>query len=205
VISSQLDCESANEYPIGTVVFNDQNSSGSLHVLTPGPDCTTELLLFENEQVYSGQKSAYWWWIFYVTDSMYVYDLPDIQSSSNYGHSKLGRLNSEIDETWDFNDNLGSITWLLDDASANHMLLVPGQAYTWRTGSHQGSTYYASYSNSMPPFDESIFITHSIWEQPYSSSIPASQTTLWGLGIAGQRFGFSYSPVGKVWQTITNW
>ena len=73
--SVQGDCESAIQLPFGTVVFNGDNPSGSLHVDT-SPDTTSEPnFLFESDQVYGGMDLAMFCWFFEVTDSVYVFDL----------------------------------------------------------------------------------------------------------------------------------
>jgi len=82
---------------------------------------------------------------------------------------------------------------------------VPENYYVWRTGATSSYNYPTYYSSSMPPFDESLFVTHSNWEDGWGSNNPASPSTKWGLGVEGQRFGFSYAPVGKVWQTLIDW
>ena len=205
-IGSELDCESAMQMPLGTVVFNDQNANGSLHVLTPGPDCNSEpLQLFETEQASNGSAVRYFYWFFQVTDSIYVFDLPDIEAYGIDATSRLGKVNSALDGSLDLNVEYPPISWLLSDASSSHVLLVPENYYVWRTGATSSYNYPTYYSSSMPPFDESLFVTHSNWEDGWGSNNPASPSTKWGLGVEGQRFGFSYAPVGKVWQTLIDW
>ena len=203
-IGAEVDCESAIQLPFGTVVFNGDNPSGSLHVLTPGPDCTSEPnFLFESDQVYGGMDLAMFCWFFEVTDSVYVFDLDVAEATEPepvVTSMHIERVNETIDSAFNPSGTFGgfSYTRLLSTISDGYILLVPGQSYCLRSGGILDPTTQVSFSNAFPQFDEGLFVTISNWEYRWGGWMPSTRMAL------GTR-GFKYSPTGKVWQTIIDW
>ena len=66
-IGAEVDCESAIQPPLWDGCIQWRQSQWLVHVLTPGPDCTSEPnFLFESDQVY-GMDFAMFLLVFEVT------------------------------------------------------------------------------------------------------------------------------------------
>ncbi|MDC1265289.1 collagen-like protein [Flavobacteriaceae bacterium] len=205
-----LNCESIQELEIGSMVYNSNNASGSLNIVTPGPDCSeSPTKLFSSPQTDNGLENRYYYWIFNVSESIYVYNLPVIQRDGASAGTRLYKLQNYYESTLsaaNVGDALSNSQNLLYNStnSSIFILLEPGITYVLRSGDVSNYNNPNHYSSSLPPYDESLFISLGQFKLAWGSSTYET-TTRWGLGVAGQMEGFSYSSPGKIFQTIVNW
>ena len=205
-----LNCESIQELEIGSMVYNSNNASGSLNIVTPGPDCSeSPTKLFSSPQTDNGLENRYYYWIFNVSESIYVYNLPEIQRDGASAGTRLYKLQNYYESTLsaaNVGDALSNSQSLLSNStnSSIFILLEPGITYVLRSGDVSNYNNPNHYSSSLPPYDESLFISLGQFKLGWGSSTYET-TTRWGLGVAGQMEGFSYSSPGKIFQTIVNW
>ena len=201
-------CESAQLSSIGSIVLDNSNSNGSLHVLTPGPDCSVDpTKLFSVTQPDSGVENVRFYWFFNVSESIYVYDLPEILRYGADSHTVLYKLSDYYETSFDpnadgFNISSSLLTSYLN--SSNFILLEPGYTYCLLSGNVSNYNNPNHYSNTLPEYDSNLFLTLSQWKLGWGGGMYI-QTNRWALGVVGEQEGFSYKPVGKIWQTIINW
>ena len=206
-------CENAQQLDVGSMVYSSVNSSGSLHIVTPGPDCTqTPTRLFNTNQNYGGEEETYFYWFFNVSESIYVQDLPGIKRNAAQATCEIFRLQNYYESSLP-NSSVGDAftngQMILSSAQSNSdfVLLEPGITYCWRTGgiSPAPHNWQVHYSSSMPPYDESLFISLGQWKKGYYDTNYLS-TTRWGLADTGDsKQGFLYSLPGKNFQVIVDW
>ena len=206
-------CENAQQLDVGSMVYNSVNSSGSLHIVTPGPDCTqTPTRLFNTNQTYGGEEETYFYWFFNVSESIYVQDLPGIKRNAAQATCEIFRLQNYYESSLP-NSSVGDAftngQMILSSVQSNSdfVLLEPGITYCWRTGgiSPAPHNWQVHYSSSMPPYDESLFISLGQWKKGYYDTNYLS-TTRWGLADTGDsKQGFLYSLPGKNFQVIVDW
>ena len=206
-------CENAQQLDVGSMVYSSVNSSGSLHIVTPGPDCTqTPTRLFNTNQTYGGEEETYFYWFFNVSESIYVQDLPGIKRNAAQATCEIFRLQNYYESSLP-NSSVGDAftngQMILSSAQSNSdfVLLEPGITYCWRTGgiSPAPHNWQVHYSSSMPPYDESLFISLGQWKKGYYDTNYLS-TTRWGLADTGDsKQGFLYSLPGKNFQVIVDW
>ena len=201
-------CESAQLSSIGSIVLDNSNSNGSLHILTPGPDCSVDpTKLFSVTQPDSGVENVRFYWFFNVSESIYVYDLPEILRYGADSHTVLYKLSDYYETSFDpnadgFNISSSLLTSYLN--SSNFVLLEPGYTYCLLSGNVSNYNNPNHYSNTLPEYDSNLFLTLSQWKLGWGGGMYI-QTNRWALGVVGEQEGFSYKPVGKIWQTIINW
>ena len=206
-------CENAQQLDVGSMVYNSVNSSGSLHIVTPGPDCTqTPTRLFNTNQTYGGEEETYFYWFFNVSESIYVQDLPGIKRNAAQATCEIFRLQNYYESSLP-NSSVGDAftngQMILSSVQSNSdfVLLEPGITYCWRTGgiSPAPHNWQVHYSSSMPPYDESLFISLGQWKKGNYDTNYLS-TTRWGLADTGDsKQGFLYSLPGKNFQVIVDW
>ena len=188
--------------------MDNSNSNGSLHVLTPGPDCSVDpTKLFSVTQPDSGVENVRFYWFFNVSESIYVYDLPEILRYGADSHTVLYKLSDYYETSFDpnadgFNISSSLLTSYLN--SSNFILLEPGYTYCLLSGNVSNYNNPNHYSNTLPEYDSNLFLTLSQWKLGWGGGMYI-QTNRWALGVVGEQEGFSYKPVGKIWQTIINW
>ena len=208
--NEDLNCESIQQLEIGTMVYNSNNSSGSLNIVTPGPDCSeSPTKLFMSPQINNGSENRSYYWTFNVSESIYIYNLPEIQRSGSSSGTRLYKLQNYYESTLSadsFGDALNNSRIILFNStdSSIFILLEPGITYVLKSGDVSNYNYPNSYSSSLPTYNESLFISIGQFKKGWGSS-SYEATTRWGLGVAGQMEGFSYSNPGKIFQTIVNW
>ena len=197
-------CESTQSYPLGTMVYDTSNSNGALYILTKGPNCSeTSSKLFSEPQSYNGLENTHFYWFFNVSEPTYIYDLPEIQRDGGNAYTRLYRLQSYFETNFDPNLNSFSDTLLLSTLSVGYVLLQPGVTYLLRSGDVSTYNNPNRYSSTLPGYDTNLFLTLGQWEKsPYTTNF--IQTTKWGLGVEGDREGFSYKSIGRIWQLISN-
>ena len=205
-------CENAQQLDVGSMVYSNVNSNGSLYIVTPGPDCSqTPTRLFSSDQTYSGLENVYFYWFFNVSDSIYVQDLPGIKRNGSTATCDLFRLQnnyaSPLPNSSSVGDALVNSQMILSStqSDSDFVLLEPGITYCLRTGGISTYNWPTHYSSSMPPYDESLFIPLGQWKKGWYDSNYQS-TTRWGLADTGDsKQGFLYSLPGKVFQVIVDW
>ena len=209
LFGTEITCESAQQLDVGTMVYSTNNASGSLNIVTPGPDCfQTPTKLFSTPQTISGYTSSNYYWFFNVSESIYVYDLPTlITNQFTQGYSSLRKLQdfSGLDPAV-INSYINNSQLLLRSGSnsSSYTLLEPGAIYCLEFSGANGSNTRLGFSTGLPPYDESLFISLGQFEYSYSTSTYFSTTRL-GMGVNSELQGFSYSSPGKVFQTIVDW